>query len=370
MYRKGARFGTDSPVSLDGVAFEMFNEPVRSEPHPWLIAYTWYNAAGKVHRGGDLPAKISYGKNPNGSFPLYSEWFKNGVRHRDGDSPAWVEYFNETNEDGSPKISRARWLKNGVYKREGGKPEDVEYFSFDNEDGSQKIRKETWVDENDYPHRDDGPAYILYSNETNEDGSHKILEQKWFKNGDQQRDDDLPAGIDYFDWASNEDGSQKIRAKLWYKNNLQHREGDLPAQIEYFNETNEDGSQVNWEIWYKDGKKHRDGSKPAILQKSKTGQVIEEEYFVNDRLHNLNGPALKRLNDDGHPYEEYYIDGTKYTKKEYDALRKQSKNSLSGALNRISASRVKRGKLNLPTDLIKDMMGYGFGKKESKEQLQ
>ena len=84
----------------------------------------WYRD-GKVHRDGDLPARIvqSYIKKlyKNGDPPKlilqdYSkEWYKNGKLHREGDLPAWIQGV------------RQGWYKNGKRHRDGDKPAFIGY---------------------------------------------------------------------------------------------------------------------------------------------------------------------------------------------------------------------------------------------------
>lgn len=71
----------------------------------------WRNAAGELHRDGDLPARIL----PSGTI----EWRINGLLHRGDDKPAVIW----ANGDQS-------WYEYGVRKRGGNKPTRV------NADGS------------------------------------------------------------------------------------------------------------------------------------------------------------------------------------------------------------------------------------------
>jgi len=63
----------------------------------------WHNKDGKLHRDGDLPAKIEGQKR---------EWYQNGFCHRDNDKPAVFDPHNGIQV----------WYKNGLRHREGGKP--------------------------------------------------------------------------------------------------------------------------------------------------------------------------------------------------------------------------------------------------------
>lgn len=60
------------------------------------------------------------------------------------------------------------------------------------------------------------------------------------------------------------------------------------------------------EAWFKDGKLHRDGA-PAYRHR---GNFV---WFKDGKLHNLEGPAVVER---GGPLQ-YWIDGVKYTRKQY-----------------------------------------------------
>lgn len=261
MYRRGVRFGTDSPVSLDGV--RMFDEPERTENENFII-YKWRNTGGEIHRDGDMPAVIWY-----------------------------------------------------------------------------------------------------YRDELNDDGSHKIMQEKWYKNGELHRDGDMPAHIEYYHDTNPITGTQKISGEEWYKDGELHRYGDLPAGIQYRSQLNDDGTQkIIEEAWFKDGELHRDGWKPAAIEYDINGNVISEHYWVNGRRHNLTGPAVRQLDDDG-TYEEYYIDGEEMSQEEYDKRRKQDRHDVFNALNEKNLTLYKKGKRTMDPRLIKHIgKTYAFGKKK------
>jgi hypothetical protein len=101
----------------------------------------WYKE-GKLHRAGDLPAKIfAYGD---------QEWYKEGKQHRDGDLPAEI-YANGTQV----------WYNEGKQHRDGDLPARI-YAS-----GTQVWYKEGKL------HRDCDLPAIIHANGT----------KKWYKEG-------------------------------------------------------------------------------------------------------------------------------------------------------------------------------------------
>ena len=129
----------------------------------WSGLRCWYRD-GKIHRDGDLPARIKV----DGS----QSWYKEAKLHRDNDLPA------EIRADGTQW-----WYKDGKIHRDGDLPAATLA------DGTQK-----WFREGK-EHRDGDLSAAIWA-----DGS-----QWWYKEGECHRDGDLPAVI----FA---DGSQ-----LWYK---------------------------------------------------------------------------------------------------------------------------------------------------------
>ncbi len=67
-------------------------------------------------------------------------------------------------------------------------------------------------------------------------------------------------------------------------------------------------------IWYKNGQYHRNGG-PALVHKN------TKIWFYEGKLHNLNGPAIITT---GGP-KEYWIQGQKYSPKEYQKEIKRRK---------------------------------------------
>jgi hypothetical protein len=126
----------------------------------------WYKE-GKLHRDGDLPAKIYAGGQRE-------DWYKEGKLHRDGDLPAIIE------ADG---LQYQHWYKEGRIHRDGDLPARI------NDNGDQLWYKKEKL------HRDGDLPAIIYAGG----------DQLWYKEGRIHRDGDLPAII-------HSNGSQ-----LWYK---------------------------------------------------------------------------------------------------------------------------------------------------------
>ena len=86
-------------------------------------------------------------------------------------------------------------------------------------------------------------------------------------------------------------------SKEWYLNDKLHRE-DGPA-VEYF-----DGSKE----WYLKGIRHREDG-PAVEDADGC-----KEWWLNGKLHREDGPALNHL----YGSKEWYLDGFRYTEKEFN----------------------------------------------------
>ena len=49
------------------------------------------------------------------------------------------------------------------------------------------------------------------------------------------------------------------------------------------------------------------------------GQLYSEYYYLDGKLHNTTGPAIKCWDDNGQlNYEYYYLDGKHHTKEQFD----------------------------------------------------
>ena len=76
--------------------------------------------------------------------------------------------------------------------------------------------------------------------------------------------------------------------------------------------------QLRSEEYRIDGKNHNENG-PAYRSWYDNGKLRSESYYINGKLHNENGPAYKYWYKNGQLMSEsYYIDGKKLTKEEFD----------------------------------------------------
>lgn len=132
------------------------------------------------------------------------------------------------------------------------------------------LANETWCNPAGERDRDGGlPAFVIY-------GDNGRLDQEWWENGVLHREDG-PAIL--YDRMSQ---SEHPTHEEWYRHGQLHREGNLPAKIE-----RKRNGQLIEEVYAVDGKLHRtDG--PALIRRSwKTGRVLQKEYW----LHGVRQPA-------------------------------------------------------------------------------
>ena len=94
-----------------------------------------------------------------------------------------------------------------------------------------------------------------------------------------------------------------IKEERWFLNDKRHRT-DGPAVIYYW----ENGS-VSYEHWCFNGKHHRaDG--PAVIDYNIDGSIKRKEWWLNDKLHRTDGPAFIGYKEDGNiNYEYWYLNG-------------------------------------------------------------
>lgn len=85
--------------------------------------------------------------------------------------------------------------------------------------------------------------------------------------------------------------------------------------------------QLSYAGWFLNGIEHRELNKPSYLQYSSNGSLEWEEYKVNGKLHRTDGPALQKFAPVYDPVVEYYINGVKYTKEEFDNYFKDIKDT-------------------------------------------
>jgi len=77
---------------------------------------------------------------------------------------------------------------------------------------------------------------------------------------------------------------------------------------------------VEYEKWHKEGDEyywHRENG-PAFIMYYESGEKKYESWWVNDIQHKIDGPACITYYKDGTIYEEYWINNTKLTKKEWE----------------------------------------------------
>ena len=113
---------------------------------------------------------------------------------------------------------------------------------------------------------------------------------------------------------------QLISESFWLNGKRHNPNG--PA----YREWNTQG-QLIIEDYFINGKWHNPNG-PAYRRWNNEGQLIWEEYWLNDERHNPHGPAVRKWNDEGQLIQEYWIDGKKLTKEQFDS----SKNTCSGKI--------------------------------------
>jgi len=147
-----------------------------------------------------------------------------------------------------------------------------------------RFGNEIYKDENGEYHHQLRPALIV-----------KDVSESWYKHGKLHRLDG-PA-------IERKDGSTEYWIDGVHLTEEEFEEGNPKIKQPQINES-------GTEIWRnEDGKLHRDDDLPAVTNKDG-----EQEYWVNGKLHRLNGPAIERK--DGST--EYWIQGIKLTKKEFE----------------------------------------------------
>jgi antitoxin component YwqK of YwqJK toxin-antitoxin module len=98
--------------------------------------------------------------------------------------------------------------------------------------------------------------------------------------------------------------------EAYYLNNKWHREDGPAIQFWYQN------GQKEYEAYYLNNKFHRENG-PACQGWYENGQKEYEEYLLNDKLHRENGHAKQCWYEDGQKkYEFYYLNGKNVSKEE------------------------------------------------------
>jgi len=106
-----------------------------------------------------------------------------------------------------------------------------------------------------------------------------------------------------------------IESERWYLDDKQHRL-DGPAVVRYY----EDGS-IYSKQWWVNGKRHRlDG--PAQVWYHENGSISSECWRLYDNLHRLDGPAQVWYSKDGSiESERWYLDGKELTEEEVEDIK-------------------------------------------------
>ena len=81
-----------------------------------------------------------------------------------------------------------------------------------------------------------------------------------------------------------------------------------------------DNGELMWEEWFLDGKRHNEEG-PAIICYKRDGSVEWEEWWLNGKRHNEEGPAIICYMRDGSVWrEEWYLNGVRYSEEEWKDL--------------------------------------------------
>ena len=98
-----------------------------------------------------------------------------------------------------------------------------------------------------------------------------------------------------------------------------------------------DNGQLEYEQYCIDGKLHNPNG-PAYQSWFDNGQLRYESYRIDGKRHNPNGPAHQCWYNNGQlRYEEYWIDGKQLTKKEFE----NRNNSCNGKVIEIEGKKYK-----------------------------
>ena len=255
----------------------------------------WYDAEGRLHRDGGLPASMK---------PGVHVWYDHGVRtkeetfdsagrlHSVGDKPAvwaadgtsvWYQHGKHWRDDPSAPHHVAADGSRYWYDSEGKLHRDGDLPAAIHGDGSQ-----SWYCHG-VRHRDGDKPAVMCADFTNEwylggvrTRTSGANGSRWYdSDGTLHRDDDLPAQIDA-------DGTER-----WYRQGKLHRDGDKPAVI-FAN-----GAKK----WFVDGEVHRDGDKPAIILADGT-----KKWFRKGELwwELYQKPTLAADEDDGPDFAKWH----------------------------------------------------------------
>jgi hypothetical protein len=292
----------------------------------------WFDAEGKLHRDGDLPAIVyQRSSGATSTFGVCGQWFRHGLLHREGGKPAVVD---------SNDVESAEWWVNGVRHRDGDEPAMVQMAGqyrvwykegkIHREGDEPAIIDETVDYRAWYKHgvccRDGGMPCVVSGSERfwEENGDTVRMETEemteWYKNGRRHRDDDEPALIERTDEESSARGFEgDVLKQSWYQNGLLHREGDKPAKFfvtplctsygwfKHGREALREGDQPSVLIdyyhttrqmraeWYEDGHLSRYGDQPAVVTLSSHNQVTLEWYLRGTRARGGGLPLQEKV---------------------------------------------------------------------------
>ena len=176
--------------------------------------------------------------------------------------------------------------------------------------------------------RDEGTGQILREEWKNKEGVHehpkrghaaekrfdpetgKLVFQVFFKDGEAHRDGDKPAIMEF------DPCTDMLVGELYCMSGKDHRENG-PAHIKRDAAT----GKTTFELWKQHGKDHRADGKPAcIFRNPATNVIYMEKYYVRDKLHRKDGPAIiVRDENTGEILEQtYYLDGAKLENLPFD----------------------------------------------------
>ena len=97
----------------------------------------------------------------------------------------------------------------------------------------------------------------------------------------------------------------KIRSEHYFLNNKLHRE-DGPALISYY-----ENGEIASELYLLNDKWHREDG-PTYIRYYENGNIYFEHYYLNDKRHRENGPAIIDYYDSKIRSESYYLNNILY----------------------------------------------------------
>lgn len=161
-----------------------------------------------------------------------------------------------------------------------------------------KVLSEEWKDKNgSYHHPEYGvPAVRGWDLETG-----KLTKATWYKDGEINRDNDKPARIII------DPRTDILTFEQYFKNGTIHRDNG-PAHIERDPAT----GKAIWEEWLENGQRHRPDNLPALISRNPMTLIVTSEHYTKKRLlHRTDGPAyIVRDEQTGEVLEEeYYVNG-------------------------------------------------------------